>query len=329
MNEQGNPAILPSPSVVLTRSRASYLWLVLLLAVLFVGPYFIPEAYVLHATEVLLFVLLAVSVNLLIGYGGMISMGHAAFFAIGGYTAGLLLSKTGIGWLPSMLIAPVVAAIAAAIIGYFCIRVTHAYFIMLTMAFGQLVYTLVWKWRDYTNGDDGLIGISPPSFLLDALSYYYFTLGIVLICLVLMRWICESPFGAALKAIRDNASRSKSIGINVARFQLVAFIFAGFFAGIAGALYVFHNRAIFPLSAHWSTSTEIMLMAVVGGANYFAGPILGAVLIKTLGFVLPRMTEYWLFLLGSIVLIISFLMPQGLIAGYQHLRARRKAENSL
>jgi len=296
-------------------------WPLLVLA-LIVVPYFLPEAYVLQATDVLVFILLAVSVNLLIGYGGMISMGHAAFFAIGGYTSGLLVSKAGFAWLPAMLAAPVAAAAAAAVIGFFCIRVTHAYFIMLTMAFGQLVYTIMWKWREYTNGDDGLIGIAPPQVLLDDLAYYYFTLGVILACVLLIHRICESPFGATLKAARDTPSRSRSIGIDVARFQLAAFILAGFFAGVAGALYVFHNRAIFPHSAHWITSTDIMLMAVVGGANHFAGPIVGAVFIKTLGFAIPRITEYWLFFLGCTVLLVSFVMPQGLMAGYEQLRAR-------
>ncbi len=294
----------------------------LCLAALVVVPLFLPESFVLQATDVLVFVLLAVSVNLLIGYGGMISMGHAAFFAIGGYTAGLLVSRAGLAWLPSMIAAPLAATLAAAVIGFFCIRVTHAYFIMLTMAFGQLVYTIFWKWREYTNGDDGLIGIEPPKFLLDAFHYYYFTLGVILACLWVIHRICDSPFGAALKAIRDTPARSRSIGIDVARFQLAAFTLAGFFAGVAGALYVFQNRAMFPSSAHWITSTDIMLMAVVGGANYFSGPIVGAVLIKTLGIAIPRLTEYWLFFLGCIVLLVAFVMPQGLMAGYERLRAR-------
>ena len=315
-------ALQPSGSLVRVPRLALPWPQVLLVCILVAAPHFLSEAFVLQATDVLVFVLLAVSVNLLIGYGGMISMGHAAFFAIGGYTAGLLAAKAGFAWLPSMLAAPLAATLAAAVIGFFCIRVTHAYFIMLTMAFGQLVYTIVWKWREYTNGDDGLIGIEPPKFLLDAFHYYYFTLAVILACLWVIHRVCDSPFGAALKAIRDTPARSRSIGIDVARFQLAAFMLAGFFAGIAGALYVFQNRAIFPMSAHWITSTDIMLMAVVGGANHFAGPIVGAVFIKTLSIAIPRLTEYWLFFLGCIVLVVAFVMPQGLMAGYERLRAR-------
>ena len=294
----------------------------LLVFLLVLCPPFIPQTYVVQLTDTLLFILLAVSINLLIGYGGMISLGHAAYFAIGGYTAGLLVTHAGAPMLVGLLAGPLAAALAAVFIGVFCIRVANAYFIMLTLAFGQLVYTLVWKWRALTGGDDGLVGIAPPALLLSAINYYYFTLVIILACLVVIHRICESPFGATLRAIRDTPNRAKSIGIDVRRFQLVAFTMAGFFAGIAGSLYVFHNRGIFPQSALWVTSTEIMLMAVLGGANHFIGPVVGAVFLRTLDFFIPRMTEYWLFFLGVIVLSIAFVTPRGLMDGYDRLRAR-------
>jgi branched-chain amino acid transport system permease protein len=287
-------------------------------------PPFISQTYVVQLTDTLLFILLAVSINILIGYGGMISLGHAAYFAIGGYTAGLLVTHAGAPMLVGLLVGPLAAALAAVFIGVFCIRVANAYFIMLTLAFGQLVYTVVWKWRALTGGDDGLVGVAPPALLLSAINYYYFTLVIILVCLVVIHRICESPFGATLKAIRDTPNRAKSIGIDVRRFQLVAFTMAGFFAGIAGALYVFHNRGIFPQSALWVTSTEIMLMAVLGGANHFIGPIVGAVFLRTLDFFIPRITEYWLFYLGVIVLFIAFVTPRGLMDGYDRLRTKLK-----
>ena len=304
-------------------SRDHWQW-VLLAPLLVVCPPFLSQTYVVQATDTLVFVLLAVSINLLIGYGGMISLGHAAYFAIGGYTAGLLVTHAGMPMLVGLLAAPLAAALAAAFVGLFCIRVTHVYFIMITLAFGQLIYTVIWKWRALTGGDDGLVGIAPPELLLSAVNYYYFTLVIILACLVVIHRICESPFGATLKAIRDAPNRARSIGIDVRRFQLAAFTMAGFFAGIAGSLYVFHNRSIFPQSALWITSVEIMLMAVLGGANSFVGPIAGAVFLKTLDFLIPRATEYWLFVLGVIVLLIAFVMPRGLMDGYDRLRARLK-----
>lgn len=316
----------PHPSVLarikgLSRNRWAWGALALLLVLC---PPFLSQTYVVQATDTLLFILLAVSINLLIGYGGMISLGHAAYFAIGGYTAGLLVSHAGAPMVVGLVAAPLAAALAAAVIGVFCTRATHVYFIMMTLAFGQLVYTVIWKWRALTGGDDGLVGIAPPAPLLPAVNYYYFTLAIVLACLLVIHRICRSPFGAALKAIRDAPNRARSIGIEVVRFQLAAFALAGFFAGIAGALYVFHTRSIFPQSAHWVTSVEIMLMAVLGGANSFVGPIAGAVFLKTLDFLIPRVTEYWLFVLGIVVLVIAFVMPRGLTEGYDRLRAKLK-----
>jgi len=310
-------------SIPFPRLRRDHRLRVLLALLLVLCPPFLPQAYVVQATDTLLFVLLAVSVNILIGYGGMISLGHAAYFAIGGYTAALLVTQAGAPMLLGLLAGPAAAALAAAFVGLFCIRVANAYFIMLTLAFGQLVYTVIWKWHALTGGDDGLVGIAPPGPLLSAVNYYYFTLVVVVASLLVIHRICESPFGAALKAIRDTPNRARSIGIDVRRFQLVAFTAAGLFAGIAGSLYVFHNRAIFPQSAVWVTSTEIMLMAVLGGADHFIGPVVGAVFVKTLNFLIPRVTEYWLLFLGLIVLLIAFVSPRGLMGAYDRLRARR------
>ncbi len=312
------------PSLTWLQKLAGHPLLWGLVALLLLCPPFLPQTYVVQMTDTLLFVLLAVSINLLIGYGGMISLGHAAYFAIGGYTAGVLVTQAGMPMLVGLLAGPLAAALAAAVIGLFCVRVANAYFIMLTLAFGQLVYTVVWKWRALTGGDDGLVGVAPPAILLSEIHYYYFTLVIILACLVLIHRICESPFGTTLKAIRDTPSRARSIGIDVAGFKLAAFTMAGLFAGIAGSLYVFHNRGIFPQSALWVTSTDIMLMAVLGGANHFVGPIVGAIFLKTLNFVIPRLTEYWLFFLGVVVLLIAFVMPRGLMDGYDSLRARLK-----
>jgi branched-chain amino acid transport system permease protein len=296
---------------------------ILLATLLVLVPPIAPPVYVVQATDTLVFVLLAVSVNLLIGYGGMISLGHAAYFAIGGYTAGLLATNTASSMFVALLAVPFAAALAALVIGAFCIRVANAYFIMLTLAFGQLVYTVVWKWRALTGGDDGLLNITPPVLFLDPVNYYYLTLAIGLACVLAISRICRSPFGAVLKAIRDTPNRARSIGINVRQFHLAAFTIAGFFAGVAGALYAFHNRSMFPQSALWITSTEIMLMAVVGGVGHFIGPIVGAVFIKTLDFLIPRVTEFWLFFLGLIVLLVAFVMPQGLVQGYHQWRAKR------
>ncbi len=288
-----------------------------LLVFLTVIPVFLSEILVVQAVDILVFILFAVSLNLLVGYTGMLSLGHAAYFAIGAYGAAILFKYGGLPMPLAFAAGPFLAAVAAAVIGFFCIRLTHAYFIMLTLAFGQLVYAVVWKWRGVTGGDDGLTGIVPPGALLGSPAYYYFTLIVVAASLAVLYQVSRSPFGSTLKAIKDNPRRVEFIGVNVKLHQLTAFTVAGFFAGVAGALHVFFNRGIFPGVAHWLNSADGLVMVVLGGASHFAGPILGAVVFKTLSFVIPRYTEYWLSVLGSILLAVALAMPHGLMGLFQ------------
>lgn len=295
----------------MNRAAAGWTALVALLAVL---PLATPEVVIVHATDILIFSLFALSLNLLVGYAGMLSMGHGAFFAIGGYGAGLLVKHLGFTMLPAMLIGPVLAALAALVIGYFCVRLTHAYFIMLSLAFGQLVFTVIWKWQSATGGDDGLTGIMPHPALAPSSVYYYFVLVVVVLGAFALYRIGRSPFGRALLAIKDNPRRAQSLGMDVRRMQLAAFVVAGAFAGIAGVLQVFYHRGIFPNSAHWLMSADGFIAVCIGGANFFAGPIVGAAILKLVGLGLPRLTEYWIFFLGVVILVISIYRPAGLLS---------------
>lgn len=290
-----------------------------LLALLALCPVLLPKAFVVELTSILIFAVAAVSLNLLVGYTGMISLGHAAYFAIGAYTAGILVKHAGFGMAAALLLAPVLAGIAGAIVGYFCIRLTEAYFIMLTLAFGQLVYVIVWKWREWTGGDDGLVGIEPAEALAGTYAYYYFTLVISLVCLVLLHRFCHSTFGRALKAIRDNPARAEASGIDVKLFQLAAFTLASAMAGIAGGIYAFHSGGVFPDTAHWLTSANLLLMVVIGGAGYFGGPVLGAFVFLTLQFLVGRVTSYWFLVLGVLILIVAVTLPHGLMALFRRL----------
>lgn len=293
-------------------SQATWVWgLIVLLAL---APILTPDVVIVNLTDILIFTLFALSLNLLVGYSGMLSMGHAAFFSIGGYTAGLLVKHLGFSMLPALLAGPVVAAAAAAVIGYFCVRLTHAYFIMLTLAFGQLVFTVVWKWQSATGGDDGLTGIMPAPALVGLSTYYYFVLAIVLVCAFALYRIGGSPFGRALRGIKDNPRRAAFLGVHVRNVQLVAFIVAGTFAGVAGVLQVFYHRGMFPGSAHWLLSADGFVAVCLGGANYFFGPVVGAVLLKLVQLGVPRVTEYWLFVLGLVILLIALAWPQGLLS---------------
>jgi branched-chain amino acid transport system permease protein len=288
-----------------------FVGLVIVLALL---PLVAPNVVIVYVTDFLIFMLFALSLNLLVGYAGMLSMGHAAFFAIGGYTAGLLVKFAGVPMLPALLAGPVLAAVAALVIGYFCVRLSHAYFIMLTLAFGQLVFTVFWKWRSATGGDDGMTGIMPDPILASQSTYYMFVLVVVLVCSWLLYRIGRSPFGRALMAIRDNPRRASFLGINVRRVQLVAFVVAGTFAGVAGTLQAFYQRGMFPSSAHWLLSADGFVAVCMGGANFFFGPVLGAALLKILQLAGPRVTEYWLFVLGACVLTVALVRPAGLLS---------------
>ena len=298
--------------------RAALPGLVIVLAVL---PFLAPQVVIIYMTDLLIFTLFALSLNLVVGYGGMLSMGHAAFFATGGYTAGLLVTHFGVAMLPALLAGPIVAAMVALVIGFFCVRLTHAYFIMLTLAFGQLVYTVFWKWHSATGGDDGLTGIMPHPLLASQSAYYMFVLVIVLACAWALYRIGRSPFGSALLAIKDNPRRAAFLGIDVRRMQLAAFTVAGTFAGIAGALQAFFQRGMFPTSAHWLLSADGFVAVCIGGANYFFGPVVGAVLLKLLQLFGPRITEYWLFILGSFILFVALVRPAGLLSMIRRQRA--------
>ncbi len=291
--------------------RAALPALIVALAVL---PFVAPQVVVIYTTDLLIFTLFALSLNLVVGYAGMLSMGHAAFFATGGYTAGLLVTHLGVAMLPALIAGPVLAAAAALVIGYFCVRLTHAYFIMLTLAFGQLVYTVFWKWHSATGGDDGLTGIMPHPLLASQTAYYMFVLVIVLACAWALYRIGRSPFGSALLAIKDNPRRAAFLGIDVRRTQLAAFTVAGTFAGIAGVLQAFFQRGMFPTSAHWLLSADGFVAVCIGGANYFFGPVVGAVLLKLVQLLGPRVTEYWLFILGSFILFVALVRPAGLLS---------------
>lgn len=286
-------------------------------------PWFQPGPYLLYAIDILIFILFAVSLNLLVGQTGMVSFGHAAYFAIGAYGAGILVVRAGWSMPWAFLAGPPAAAFAAFLVGLFCVRLTHAYFIMLTLAFAELIRAVVWRWREMTGGDDGLLGVQTMPPFDTSLGYYYLTLVIVTICLILLYLISRSPFGRTCRAIKDNPRRVEFMGINVAMHKLMAFVIAGFFAGVAGDLFVFFNRGAFQGIASWLTSAQGLVMVILGGPNYFAGPLVGAVVFKLLDSAVPKFTEYWLLALGVILGATVLLMPNGIVGFLWDRRASR------
>jgi branched-chain amino acid transport system permease protein len=257
-------------------------WLGLLLVVLAIAPLGLPPFFLQLLTEIAIVGLFATAFNLLMGFGGMVSFGHAAYFALGAYTAALLVKRVGMPLLLALPAAPIVAAAGALLFGFFIVRLSHTYFAMLSLAFAQIVFTVIFKWKALTGGDDGLLDVWPPTLLKSPVAYYYFTLVIVGVCIWALHAIVASPFGYALKAVRENPRRARYIGIDVRRHQLTAFVISGAFSGVAGGLFAFYNGSVFPDFAYFTKSFEPLVVALLGGVQSFFGPLAGAFGFKIL-----------------------------------------------
>jgi branched-chain amino acid transport system permease protein len=303
--------------------------LVVLLAVLALAPLVLPPFFLQLLTEIAIIGLFATSFNLLMGYGGMVSFGHAAYFALGAYAAALLVRKGGVPMLLALPVAPLVAAVGALAFGFFIVRLSHTYFAMLSLAFGQIVYTVIFKWKALTGGDDGLLDVWPPSYLKSPAAYYYFALAVVGLALWALAAIVDSPFGYALKAVRENPRRARYIGVNVRRHQLLAFVISGLFSGLAGGLFAFYNGSVFPDFAYFTKSFEPLVVALLGGVHAFGGPLVGAFAFKVLEWLISRQWPvYWPLFLGSVVILVIVVLPQGFVGLFGRRPWARSAGSS-
>ena len=290
-----------------------YWWLRLIFLVALILPLVVGEFWVHVAIEILILGLFAVSFNMIFGYMGQLSFGHAAYYGVGAYATGMLMVKASVP-LPICLVASMIAAgICALIFGYFCVRLTGIYFAILTLAFGQLMYYIIFQWYSFTGGDDGLQGIVPPDFLFGATSYYYFTLLIVAAALIAMWYISKSPFGYTMRAIRDNADRTRFLGINVRKYMLINFVVAAMFAGLAGGLLGPFNRSIAPDLCNWHQSGIPVFMTVIGGPLGFLGPMIGSVIYTFLMAFVTGFTEYWPLVIGLIIIFVVLFIPGGVL----------------
>lgn len=296
------------------------------LAVLLAMPIIVGESYLFLCANFLIMALFAMSYNLLFGKAGMLSFGHAAYYGIGAYTVAILGDKLSVGILTGLLVAPVAAAAAALAVGFFTVRLSGMYFAMLTLAFGQLIYTVVFGWYDFTGGDNGL-PVAMPEWLLSATHFYYLTLAVVAVAVSVLRIISASAFGAALGAIRENPQRAAFIGLNVRMYQLAAFVIAGAFAGIAGGLRAPLEQMAFPSLLYWTQSADPVLMALAGGIGTFVGPIVGAAVFTFVNFAVTSYTDYPLLAFGLLVLLIVLFLPGGVAgaaeAAWRRLRTKR------
>jgi branched-chain amino acid transport system permease protein len=300
----------------LTARNATMVVAIVLLATL---PKWVGNPYYINiSSQIVLFAVFALALNVLVGYGGLVSLGHAALFAIAGYTAALML-QAGYGHLSADLAAIVVTLAASAVFAVLALRSTGIGFLMITLALGQILWGIAYRWASLTNGDNGVnVPTRPAPFgfvLSNAPSFYYATLIVFLAAVFSMVLFVRSPFGASLRGTRDQARRMTALGYNVWLIRFLAFLFSGFWTAVAGLLFVYYNQFISPQVAALTTSAEALLMVISGGAATLLGPIAGAAIVVIMKNVASAYIERWNLVLGVIFVAIITFMPEGLIPG--------------
>jgi len=301
------PAGVEPPLPAIPWNTAAAAAVVLALAPLFAGDY----GLVLLA-DILVFALLAASLHFILGPGGMTSFGHAAYFGIGAYAAGIAALHKVVPMELSLALAPLAAAAAAALFGWFCVRLSGVYLAMLTLAFAQIAWSVAFQWDAVTGGSNGLVGVWPSAWLSSRAAYYGLTLVSCAAGIFLLWRILHSPFGYSVRAGRDSPLRAAAIGIDVRRRQWIAFVLAGAFAGLAGGLYAFSKGSISPETLSVPRSVDALVMVLLGGVQTLAGPLPGAALFIWLSDALSRSIDYWRAAIGAVILLLVLVSPRGL-----------------
>ena len=274
--------------------------------------------------DLLVAALFAASLHFIMGPAGLHSFGHAAYFGLGAYGAAVLVRSLDLPMEAALLLAPGVAAIGAVLFGWFAVRLSGVYLAMLTLAFAQITWAIVFQWDAFTGGSNGLTGVWPADWLSGKRAYYWLTAALTIASVLLLRRALFAPFGYAMRAARDSELRADAIGIDVKRIQWTAFVIAGAFAGLAGALFAFSKGGISPESLHVGKSIDGLVMVLLGGVQTLAGPIVGAFTFTWLQDTVARSTEYWRAMLGAIVLLLVLLFPQGIVGTLRRIANRRQ-----
>jgi branched-chain amino acid transport system permease protein len=281
------------------------------------------DAYAVKvATEVLIFALAAFSLNFLVGNGGIVSFGHAAYFGLGAYASGLLVTKLGMPMEPALIAASLAGGFFAALFGFFIVRLQGIYLAMLTLAFAQIAYAVCFQWVEVTGGDNGIVGVWPAAWAASRSAYHYLVLVVVALGIFALRHVIYAPFGASLRAARDSAARAEAIGIDVRAHRWLGFTIAGAAAGLAGGLYAFSKGSIDPTLLGIPLSVDFLAMILLGGMQTVMGPVLGAAAFHSIKDVFMPLTDHWRFLLGASIIALVLIFPRGLGGAYATLRAR-------
>lgn len=264
-------------------------------------------------TDILVMVLFATSLHFIMGPGGMHSFGHAAYFGLGAYATAMIVTMTGASMATAFLVAPIAAAAGAALFGWFAVRLSGVYLAMLTLAFAQIVWSIVFQWEGVTGGSNGLIGVWPDAPFDSRTTFYWLTLALTGLAVVLLRTFLFAPFGYAMRAGRDSRLKAESLGIDVMRIHWAGFVIAGALAGVAGALFAFLKGSISPEALAIAKSIDGLAMVLMGGMHALSGPIVGASVFVWLEDEVSRITDYWRALLGGVILVIVLLFPEGIV----------------
>jgi branched-chain amino acid transport system permease protein len=313
-----DPPLRPSGKI----ARAG--WIALLLTGL-IAPVVVGDFVTVVLTEIAILALFAASLHFLLWGGGLISFGHAAYFGLGAYGAGLAVFHLSAGMAPALLLAPVAGALGALLFGWFCVRLTGIYMAMLTLAFAQIAWSAAFQWVDVTGGDNGILGVWPSAWAADPVVFYYLAFIVCAAMIWALRHVMFSPFGYTLRATRDSALRAAAIGVDVTRHRWLAFTLAGAAAGVAGGFFAFAKGSVFPDVLFVSTSVDGLVMVLLGGMQSLVGPILGAFVFTELQTELTRLTDLWQLVMGLLIIALVVLLPRGL-AGLSTRFSRGRAK---
>lgn len=297
----------------------------LLFLIMVLVPFFLSIYYVNILSEILILSVFAVSLNILVGQTGLVSLGHAAFFGAGAYATGLAALKFSTNIFITIGIGLIFALLLALIIGLLSTKAHGFYFLMLTLACSQIFYSIVYQWTNVTGGSNGLSGIAPVDVvgglrLSNQVFVYYFILVVIAILLFILSRFLHSPLGTVFIGIKENEERMKSIGYNTALYKNISFLIAGTIGGLAGCLYVVFNGFISPNDVYWTASGSVLIMVLIGGVGTLWGPVIGAAFIVILETIISSYTENWMMIIGAAFILFVIFAPNGIVGIFNSLK---------